>query len=420
MNVDLNSAFEKEKYFCYQLLKNEFNERTHFAKYDSAKFGHVELKVLHLINTKSNQAVIDTDYLNAGSKTQNDINELSQTKMGHMVIDLAEVTLKVTGAVDSLVEGVKAFGRQIEERLRLENETWEAVEGEHNAKVIALQSHINQAEFDINREKKVLNQELIPRTLDLDDILLNLKAKIEDNKQSVQISAATRGSQHDQFVLTTNEFTDALREIDEALDLITNIFKSGEVRAAFVEVSDEQKRKVTKVMRQIKANTEKFGHQFSSFIQALTNLTEGFNFKDRQVLKEMTDFLNSLRLSLFDALTKAYKDEDSQKQQDDYRNAQLASERQVFDSQYAEAYQEREDKSVRISDVQTLISTREQDLKAYGDRLRTENNNFSANKKIHDDIVASVQSELAVLAKALQVVQTPPFLDFLAGKIAKA
>lgn len=58
--------------------------------------------------------------------------------MGHMVIDLAEVTLKVTGAVDSLVEGVKAFGRQIEERLRLENETWEAVEGEHNAKVIAL------------------------------------------------------------------------------------------------------------------------------------------------------------------------------------------------------------------------------------------------------------------------------------------
>lgn len=52
----------------------------------------------------------------------------------------------------------------------------------------------------------------------------------------------------------------------------------------------------------------------------------------------MTDFLNSLRLNLFDALTKAYKDEESQNQQDQNRRAQLASERAVFDQQYAEAY----------------------------------------------------------------------------------
>lgn len=57
-----------------------------------------------------------------------------------MVIDLAEVTMRVTGAVDSLVEGVKAFGRQIEERLKLENTQWEVVESEHNAKVISLSS----------------------------------------------------------------------------------------------------------------------------------------------------------------------------------------------------------------------------------------------------------------------------------------
>jgi len=28
-----------------------------------------------------------------------------------LVVDLAEVTMRVTGAVDSLTEGVKAFGR---------------------------------------------------------------------------------------------------------------------------------------------------------------------------------------------------------------------------------------------------------------------------------------------------------------------
>lgn len=40
--------------------------------------------------------------------------------------------------------------------------------------------------------------------------------------------------------------------------------------------------------------------------------------------------------------------------------------------------------------MQTLIITRESDLKAYSDRLRSENNNYSANLKIHDDIVVRI------------------------------
>lgn len=81
--------------------------------------------------------------------------------------------------------------------------------------------------------------------------------------------------------MSTNEFTDALREIDEALDIITQMFKGGEVRAAFVEVTEDQKHRVTKTLKSIKSHTEKFGHQFSSFISALTSFTEQYNFKDR-------------------------------------------------------------------------------------------------------------------------------------------
>ncbi|CAD8083211.1 unnamed protein product [Paramecium primaurelia] len=237
-------------------------------------------------------------------------------------------------------------------------------------------------------------------------------SKSRNNYTSVQLDSQPKYQTYQTNTIKT----------DTDLKIATNspLILTQKSRAAFIEVTDEQKHKVNKALRQVKANTENFGHQYSSFIQALTNLTEGFNFKDRQVLKEMCDFLNSLRLNIFDALTKAYKDEDSQKQQDELRRQQLTSEKAVFDQQYADFYQEREDKTVRISDVQTMISTREADLKAYQDRLRTENNNYSANLKIHDDIVSSVQQELAVLAKALQVVQTPPFLDFLNGRIAKA
>lgn len=39
-----------------------------------------------------------------------------------MFFEFAEVSLRATGAVDSLLEGIRAFGRQIEDRLDEENE----------------------------------------------------------------------------------------------------------------------------------------------------------------------------------------------------------------------------------------------------------------------------------------------------------
>jgi hypothetical protein len=36
---------------------------------------------------------------------------LEKTRVGKMFIDFAELSMMATGAVDSLIEGVKAFGR---------------------------------------------------------------------------------------------------------------------------------------------------------------------------------------------------------------------------------------------------------------------------------------------------------------------
>lgn len=128
--------------------------------------------------------------------------------------------------------------------------------------------------------------------------MLNLKDKKELNRQDLETAVATRESQHDAFVEATNSLTEAIRGIDETLELIEEMAESGEVRAAFIEVSNEQKKKVSKVLKQVKSNTEKFGHQFSSFIQALTQMSESQNFKDREVFKDMKDLLNSLRGNL--------------------------------------------------------------------------------------------------------------------------
>ena len=39
------------------------------------------------------------------------IKSLEKSRVGKMFIDFAELAMMATGAVDSLIEGVKAFGR---------------------------------------------------------------------------------------------------------------------------------------------------------------------------------------------------------------------------------------------------------------------------------------------------------------------
>lgn len=122
-----------------------------------------------------------------------------------------------------------------------------------------------------------------------------MKGKKENNKQQNEDAVAVREEQHEAFVEVTNNLTEAIRGIDESLELIDEMEKDGSVVAAFLETKSEVRHQFTKVLKQVKSRSEKCGHQYSSFIQALTQMVEDGNFRDRQVFKEMKDNLNDLR-----------------------------------------------------------------------------------------------------------------------------
>jgi hypothetical protein len=56
--------------------------------------------------------------------------------------------------------------------IELTNYKFEAMLAGHTSKAIAYQSLISQADYDISKGKKSMNSELIPRSNDLDDVLL--------------------------------------------------------------------------------------------------------------------------------------------------------------------------------------------------------------------------------------------------------
>lgn len=52
-------------------------------------------------------------------------------------MDFAEISMEISGAMESLFEGIRSFGRQIEDRMELENENFEGLLADHTSKVIA-------------------------------------------------------------------------------------------------------------------------------------------------------------------------------------------------------------------------------------------------------------------------------------------
>lgn len=47
----------------------------------------------------------------ADTGVEESLKSLSKTRVGKMFIDFAELSMMATGAMESLIEGIKAFGR---------------------------------------------------------------------------------------------------------------------------------------------------------------------------------------------------------------------------------------------------------------------------------------------------------------------
>lgn len=92
--------------------------------------------------------------------------------------------------------------------------------GDHNARRIQYESLVNEAQLAINRDKKKLVSEYVPRSNELDEILLSLKSKMEKNEKAKKDANALRDDQNKQFQMTANEISEAIKATDDTLEFI--------------------------------------------------------------------------------------------------------------------------------------------------------------------------------------------------------
>ncbi|CAD8174687.1 unnamed protein product [Paramecium pentaurelia] len=335
---------------------------------------------------------------------------LQSGPLGKMMFEFAQLEMHASGAVDILIEVLKAFGRQQEDRLNEENTIWQNRLGDHNARRIQYESLVTEGGLAINRDRKKLTQEYEPRKEELNEILTTLKTNMGKNEVAKKNAEALRAEQNSQFQQQANEITEAIKATDDTLEYIKRCSQG-----SFIEVD-----KINDHLLFLQKKSSKSTDYIGSIIQALMQISEKQNFADREVQKQLVDLLQSLRSYFVETLQAAYNDEDQQKLLHENRMNQLENEKQVFEKQYSDAYAEREQRSLQIEDTNRLLDTRGKELQGYQDRLTTENNNFSQNQKIHDDLVAAISGEIGFIEKALDVLMTQAFSDELQSAINKA
>ncbi|CAK60879.1 unnamed protein product (macronuclear) [Paramecium tetraurelia] len=334
------------------------------------------------------------------TEAQTAVREFVQSSpMGKMMFEFAQLEMHASGAVDILIEVLKAFGRQQEDRLNEENTIWQNRLGDHNARRIQYESLVTEGGLAINRDRKKLTQEYEPRKEELNEILTTLKTNMGKNEVAKKNAEAL-----------TNEITEAIKATDDTLEYIKRCSQG-----SFIEVD-----KINDHLLFLQKKSSKSTDYVGSIIQALMQISEKQNFADREVQKQLVDLLQSLRGYFVETLQAAYNDEDQQKLLHENRMNQLENEKQVFEKQYSDAYAEREQRSLQIEDTNRLLDTRGKELSGYQDRLTTENNNFSQNQKIHDDLVAAISGEIGFIEKSLDVLMTQAFSDELQSAINKA
>ncbi|CAK57426.1 unnamed protein product (macronuclear) [Paramecium tetraurelia] len=336
------------------------------------------------------------------TEAQTAVREFVQSgPLGKMMFEFAQVEM----------HRLLAFGRQQEDRLNDENTIWQNRLGDHNARRIQYESlvteGVDQLLIGIGKNQP---QEYEPRKEELNEILTTLKTNMGKNEVAKKNAEALRAEQNSQFQQQANEITEAIKATDDTLEYIKRCSQG-----SFIEVD-----KINDHLLFLQKKSSKSTDYVGSIIQALMQISEKQNFADREVQKQLVDLLQSLRGYFVETLQAAYNDEDQQKLLHENRMNQLENEKQVFEKQYSDAYAEREQRSLQIEDTNRLLDTRGKELAGYQDRLTTENNNFSQNQKIHDDLVAAISGEIGFIEKALDVLMTQAFSDELQSAINKA
>lgn len=156
----------------------------------------------------------------------------------------------------------------------------------------------------------MINNVLFPMRDNLNKRLAQIGQFLEDNRRNLQSETLQRSKGHAQFVERINEHQDAISGVDECISLLQGITNTGSLAQV----------QVNRFQTQIQAIERKVSQKetLGPLIKVIMELASQQNFSDQNLVKQLIDQFNTLRVNLVDSLNQEQADETAtQKQFDD-------------------------------------------------------------------------------------------------------
>jgi hypothetical protein len=332
------------------------------------------------------------------SAQEKKIVELRQSKLGEIMLTLAELHLMSGGPVEDLNEALEALIEDITVKIEDNDAAYNERSIQNQIEVTRLEGLISDTEVQISNANNILENILYPALEELQSTLASQNQSVEENNAYVAAITAQREADHEVYESNVAEQNDALSAINECLEIL------GQLSSGNISLIQTKKFKTSlnKVVVSLKKSTN------NSMVKALISLANQ-EFANTGVILKIIDAFTGVKQGVLDALDLLHADEKAavehfeaevtEREQD---NKRLAREINI-------TLGEIDGTENRIFEKEAYLADRQSTLAAFNAELDAEHEAFEEATAFYEDVRSELVREQAVANDAYGIIQNAGF-----------
>lgn len=342
------------------------------------------------------------------SAQEKKVKELKESKLGHLIFELAELHIMSQGPLEDLIEALEALISDIDEKIEENDVQYNERSLQNQSEVTRLTGEITNAEVQISNTENLLNNILYPTLEELQGKVERLHEEVADNNEYVERITYEREEAHASYEQRVAEHNDALAALDECLEVLSEL-----TGGASLSLIQTKRAKVTlnKAIKSLKRGVEQ------TMVKALIQMANS-EFADSGALLRVVQAIEDVKEETLNAIELEHVNEATAVEQYESEVAQKESENQALGREINILNGEVEATENRIAEKENYLAIRQQDLANFTAELEAEEAAFEEATEFYENVRAELVREQAVGNDALQIVSNAGFGSSLSGNIA--
>jgi len=363
-----------------------------------------KIAIVFALMVVASMAVTTSHISSAQEKKINDL--VHDKKWASIIMNLAELHLMAQGPIDTLVSAIQDVIADLEAKQERTHAEYDQRTSDHGAEVRRLNDDIRNAITTIANTNEHIDNVLIPQKEQLEEELVNLNQRVEDNQHHIDTATAQRDADHNEFVLRVDEHTSAIEAVSEALELLNSL----EGDDSLVQIT-KSKKSLEKVHQKLKGKSVE-----AALVEALVTISTE-QFSNHEQLDKVFQLLHQIDENLQTSLTEEQTNEAAALKafNADIRATQADTQDSL--AQIAERTASLSYTEEQIQESRELVEAKTAEEAQLNTDLQSENDSYDRATEAYNSLIEEYTAENDACSEALDVIQNANLADYISGRV---